>query len=385
MTCSLMSIAKDNGKGDIMERQSSFLIKILAYSFALTLFIACNDEKTVFETIEVEAETAATEVGDDVTGVLAIQCESELLDFNGISEISDISQRTAKIHWLKSSGAATYSIFLEVDGESKYQGTQRSNKSFFTLKNLTANTTYRVFVRMMDHSGKVDSNNVIEEFTTLPWPEYENTHSVDFNGNQVVELPNSNKILNGQKITISTWFKTNQTQNDKRLISLKKNNSQSALNIHIDNNSVNLGYRDNNSDYKKLEWNMDYDDNEWHHVAATYNKKFFRLYVDGVKVAEIQDSFLGLGPVPAMIGGYKAGSNTFKGNLDEVSFWNTNLNDEHITEIFGQAVSSDLIQHSKWKNLKAWYRFSENVYDEVNSHTGNPVGFNGSTYDLNTI
>lgn len=350
------------------------LLKLMLLLVIATVLVGCDEDDpgviTVTETSGFEAEE---------------QCLSPVSGFQGVSSVTNISQREAVVSWQKVDDAATYSIFLIKDGISSYKGTQRGNKSTFKLKGLIANTSYKVFVRMMDKEGKVDTNQVLFDFSTIPWPTYENSHSISLDGGQVVELPNSDEIITNKKFSISVWFKTNQTQGDARIVNLKRQGNGTSMNISVDSNSVNLGYRDGDGNFKKLEYNVAYDDNEWHNVVATYNNKKYQLYYDGSKVLELVDTFAGHGAEPAIIGGYQPGGNTFIGSIDEVSLWKTVLGNSKVQEVYNNGESFDLNQHSKYGSLRAWYRFSENANDEKGNFDGSENGFLGDTYDNDTI
>ncbi|WP_310422664.1 LamG domain-containing protein [Chamaesiphon sp. VAR_48_metabat_135_sub] len=77
-------------------------------------------------------------------------------------------------------------------------------------------------------------------------------------------------------------------------------------------------------------------DNEWHHIAGTYDRKMVKLYVDGKQIGATPTALtIGYG-LPTndkfYIGGY--GTNCvpkFRGDIDEVRVWNQPLTDSEIT------------------------------------------------------
>ncbi len=300
-------------------------------------------------------------------------------------EITELNERTATITWAKEEDAVAYIIFLKENNLKKYISTVRAKKSKFKLKNLSPGTNYEVSVRKMNIEGQTNTDPTWKSFVTLSFPTYENNWSLEAEGSQVVTLPSSIDLMKGKKVALSIWFRTSLKQNDARLISLKHNASKTALNINVDKNSVNLGYRNNSGNYFKLEHEMDYDDDLWHNVVAVYNNKNYFLYIDGELKAQVSDSFLGVGDYPAIIGGYKQSQNTFKGYLDEASIWKGALSKKQVNELYNNGNSTDLNLHSKWRNIKAWYRFNQNTNDSMNEFHGSGSNIEEQSYSQEAI
>lgn len=77
--------------------------------------------------------------------------------------------------------------------------------------------------------------------------------------------------------------------------------------------------------------------NTWHHVAATWDGSFIRVYVDGVQdgqVASTQSLPFDLGSVTSIGGWTGDGNNFFEGLIDEVEIFNRALSAEEIQAIF---------------------------------------------------
>jgi len=66
-----------------------------------------------------------------------------------------------------------------------------------------------------------------------------------------------------------------------------------------------------------------FENNRWYHVAATYDGSVYRLYLDGVEVAESKPNLtLTKGTNALSIGSYSGGmTSVFKGALDEVKIY----------------------------------------------------------------
>lgn len=79
----------------------------------------------------------------------------------------------------------------------------------------------------------------------------------------------------------------------------------------------------------------DMTDGEWHHIAATYDGKNMRIYVDGVLEREsVRDEEPDQPGSPLAIGGqFEAGSYPFSGVLDELAILKVVLDQEDIENI----------------------------------------------------
>ena len=112
------------------------------------------------------------------------------------------------------------------------------------------------------------------------------------------------------------------------------------------------------------------NDNNWHHVAATYdgttNTDGFKAYVDGVNVNSATATSTGVKSITnngTVIGAWRASNPLYKllGNLDELSIWNSALSADAITEIYNSGVPNDLesLSNASSSNIVAWYRMGD--------------------------
>jgi hypothetical protein len=88
----------------------------------------------------------------------------------------------------------------------------------------------------------------------------------------------------------------------------------------------------------------------------------FNVYVDSAK--EITDKLLyAHTPLTGdfVIGGLRTNFGFFKGNIDEVSVWDSVLSSDAITEIYNSGAPSELtsLTNASSSNLKAWYKMGE--------------------------
>ncbi|MFZ4619890.1 MAG: FG-GAP-like repeat-containing protein [Bacteroidota bacterium] len=111
----------------------------------------------------------------------------------------------------------------------------------------------------------------------------------------------------------------------------------------------------------------------WTHLALTYSKSVFRLYVNGIHSGSINGSF-----VPNIAGALRFGLNAdgthsqWYGSVGEFRLWKRERsNDEILSSMFELRVPRD-------SSLVAWMKFNESSCRTVKDHTGN--GHDGSIF-----
>lgn len=114
----------------------------------------------------------------------------------------------------------------------------------------------------------------------------------------------------------------------------------------------------------------------WVHITVTYaggsNMNGIKIYVNGV--LDSQGSNFGLGSTllnlqPSRLG-VRNTSQRFSGHMDEISFWDKELSDLEVAEIFGEGKPGNLIVHSAASNLRHWYRADGDIPPVVIDHKG---------------
>ena len=92
------------------------------------------------------------------------------LQFNGIDSVSEVTYRSAKLHWSSPVDAEALVLFDWTDGTAKYVATLPVSETEYVLNGLTSETTYSYQINLIDDEIKIDSNTKIETFTTPPSP-----------------------------------------------------------------------------------------------------------------------------------------------------------------------------------------------------------------------
>ena len=115
-------------------------------------------------------------------------------------------------------------------------------------------------------------------------------------------------------------------------------------------------------------------DNEWHHVAFSWDRDSAtgaQFYLDGAPDGSGQDMRT-VGDLDHSSDGFLIGvrpsssnptGNPWSGNIDEVAIWNTALSAACITNIYNNGVPTDLLADSNSANLQGWWRMGDGTLD----------------------
>lgn len=353
------------------------IILILALSFSLT---ACKDKVTT------DTNSDGVVINPPVTPSPNDQISP--IKFKGIDSITDIKERGFTVNWTPVSGAGSYQIFFLTKQGLILQKSFNHPRKNHTFNNLVADTEYKVVVRLMDLEGRVDVNENLLKVRTNAWPDYNNDISLSLNGNNGITLAKANEMLNPTALTLSMWIKTDTLNANKNLFSFHKDFSAIvSLGLIANNNLFGFKYIDKDGKHAVLETQFNYADNNWHHVAVTFNSKWYALYIDGNRVKRVEGGVLTVGQRPATLG-FSEFSNGFTGLIDEASVWATALGRNDIQKIYNNGKSFDLKQHARVIKLTSWYRLGDDqgdsdtkILDQMNKFDGTPQGIQLSDFE----
>lgn len=229
-------------------------------------------------------------------------------------------------------------------------------------------------------------------------PRVEVVRSLYFDGNvDYVDMENSLN-LNPLSFTISAWIK--RGNNDASIISKRNAANTNGYDFKISSsNTIRLFW--NNGTANTLTGTTTIPLNEWHHVAAIYNGSTAQLYIDGVleKTGSMSP------PIATDESFYIAAAaknnpeNHFRGNIDEVRVWDTNLTPAQLRFIMNQeirensnivagkivptTISKNEVAAIPWSELAGYYPMSVYTYTNTEDASGN--GHQGALRNLNTV
>ncbi len=245
------------------------------------------------------------------------------------------------------------------------------------------------------------------EYITFGWaPEREFTRSIYFDpsNSDFVDI-GDNLDLNPSGFTISTWIKRDAADTGIKAILSKKNASFSngfTLRI-INDNRFQLRWANSGVAYN-LYSNSSIPDDEWHHVAVIYNGTRTFIYIDGVLDAQADMVAPNATTESFLIGAESTTSTSrfFRGNIDEVRVWDSELTVDQLRFIMNQEIednssfvggsyfisrgitpSKNDINTLPWNDLAGYYPMSTYTYTNTKDESGN--GNVGALRNLTTV
>lgn len=207
--------------------------------------------------------------------------------------------------------------------------------------------------------------------------------------------------LNSSKFTMSAWIKRDAADTGTKSIVSKRNVAfTQGYDLQIlNNNKVQLYWK--NGSNQVITSNTSIPDGEWHHVAAIYDGTNLSLYIDGVidnqesktPPVDTNESFY------IAAAGKNAPTQHFRGNIDEVRIWDTNLSVDQLRYIMNQEIEENSsfvsgkiipdnitkneIDEIPWSELAGYYPMSVYTYTNTDDASGN--GHQGALRNLDTV
>jgi hypothetical protein len=207
--------------------------------------------------------------------------------------------------------------------------------------------------------------------------------------------------LNPTGFTISAWIKRDAADSGiKSIVSKRDNPFTTGYDLRIlDNNRIRMTWL--NGSINNINTNAVIPDDEWHHVAVIYNGTRGFIYIDGV----LDNSADRTAPVDTDESFYiaAAGKNTptqhFRGNIDEVRVWDTELTvdqlrfimnqeiEDNATFVAGKVLPTTITKNDvgtiPWSDLAGYYPMSVYTYTNTDDASGN--GNQGALRNLDTV
>lgn len=205
---------------------------------------------------------------------------------------------------------------------------------------------------------------------------YSQNKAIRFNGGtENVDLGN-NAVTLGKNYTIMSWIKGENTPSWSLVIGNHSvgNNDQRAPWITInDGSNIEYGFGTGVGRVTKVANNV-IANNEWAHVAVTYDGSQLILYINGEKRDNFATSATPTATPVRFIGG--CCNENFKGSVDEVSIWGKALNPAEIQQyMYAELAGNET-------DLLRYFDFQDNVTDKVSNAVATK---NGGTYILNDM
>jgi hypothetical protein len=167
--------------------------------------------------------------------------------------------------------------------------------------------------------------------------------------NSYLELPEF-RMEGWEHFGFALWFKTNKSTGVYSIFSAGKNPSKSlCLQIEAANNHF---YINNQSSSNNYNYPKPLNDNEWHHVAITFNisaNRELKYYIDGVLfITETNITFQDINDSPytpfTFIGRTYWDVNYLSGYVDDFRFYyNKTLTAEEVASLYDRGIPHDVV------------------------------------------
>jgi hypothetical protein len=225
--------------------------------------------------------------------------------------------------------------------------------------------------------------------------------SIHFDGtDDYIDMDNKLN-LNPSNFTVSAWIKRDATNSGIVSIVSKRDTEFTAgydLRI-LSDNRVEIIWKNGSDQF--LISNTSLPNNEWHHVAATYNGSEVSIYIDGVldTIANKTPPIDSNESFHIGAAGNNVKTQYFSGNIDEVCLWNVALSEAQLRFILNQELANNsgqvtgvTLPHSTTKNdinnipwsaLAGYYPMSTYTLNSTNDASGN--GIHGTLININTV
>ncbi len=165
-----------------------------------------------------------------------------------------------------------------------------------------------------------------------------------FNGiNQYLDMPIINTSLYGG-LTISAWIKpTDITTNPYYEIIRQAGGPDFLFSFQNNGTVLSFGIATAVGGYSEVDAPIaaaNFTDGLWHHVVATYDMSFQRVYVDGVQIGfSPKTGAMDVSGASMEIGHAPPGNEFFNGLIDEVAVWSRPLGAVEIRQLYQRGAS----------------------------------------------
>lgn len=175
------------------------------------------------------------------------------------------------------------------------------------------------------------------------WVEGKFDGALEFKGSDMVTIPD-NDLLDLTSFTIAAWIKSPATSGSWHVIAAKEARNPTGRNYgifgHVNDGYIHYSFTSGGG-WKSYNAPTNVTDGAWHHVAATYERPNFKLYIDGELDAEqAPDTEPDSTGSPLYIGGCDIGNYWMTGIIDEVVLYDRALSPEELSELIQEGIAT---------------------------------------------
>ena len=239
-------------------------------------------------------------------------------------------------------------------------GINSNETNLIDVSSSVNNGTLNNFALTGTSSNWIAPGGVVSGFTTATVCSL--AAALNFDGiDDYVSISSNASLSMTSAITIEAWVKTNGSPTGEQYIITKSNDSYFVgLNVagnvgrasfYI--NGVSTGWLYSNS--------TSINDNNWHHIASTYDGSVIKIYIDGI----LDNSVIASGNIVTggsdVVIGCRIFNYFFQGNIDETRIWNVARSQCEINTYMNCEIPSSS------GGLVANYHFNQGISSENNS------------------
>lgn len=196
---------------------------------------------------------------------------------------------------------------------------------------------------------------------------YTNTYSIDFDGaNDHVDGGNVTSLNGSVTATWSFWVKRDDVTRFEVPVSQYGAGDDRLFQLRfVGNNRIDVLIK-GAAMWKDTSLNVTFANDTWYHIVLTYNgatsgtSNKCNLYIDGVKETNTQGA--NITTLPSSTTNFQFGrlqsnassfNNYFDGHVDEVAWFDIELNQSQVTALYNSGVPTDLTDHT---GLTDWWK-----------------------------
>ncbi len=274
------------------------------------------------------------------------------------------------ITWNSVPGATNYIVVWDTDAGVQKSDNQIDTGSvnvMYSHTGLTNGTSYyyRVFAQGPWGDTAVSQN----ELSGVPIS-YNNQYSLLFDGiDEFVGFGNNHNFENNQTFSVSMWIRTSNLSVARQTLWAKATDDSGVdgwgLYLEPTTADIFLQMRAQSQKRAFTFTNTNITINNWFNVVLTFNGNQningCRAYVNGSVLATPSSGVVSntlLSTAPSQVA-RRNSAFPFVGHIDEVTFWNIELSQAEVTELYNAGSPDDPNNHSQSAACIHWYKFGD--------------------------
>ncbi len=319
--------------------------------------------------------------------------ELAIIDFDDYILHLDLAIDDEEILLGESIGIGLSNYFYEPNGANiEFEILENSNPSCVTASisndqltlNASASTQGVSIVKIKASTGLVEVIEVFEFKVTDPFINAGFGNTYNFTNESYIDLGNNDLTNNMELISISAWIKLNNLGENKAIIG-KNSTTNNGWYLNINSiNKIKFLVEVADGTKRKQYSNSTLPENEWTHIAATYDGLSIKIYINGnIDKDVLYDDYQNMAPLETsnmLIG--KSTNYYFDGSIDEVSLWNKGLSHEEVYKNMGSSIQGN--EESLIGNWKLDDNFGAIVKDKTDNNEGRIINLDNSNWITST-